>query len=440
MWKSLVIVLVLVFLVASCLITVNPVSVASQDSWVPKAPMPTARTNLGVAVANGKIFAIGGGNHDGSLNTSEMYDPVKDTWAPKASMPTPRASFGIAVYQNKIYCIGGFTSDGVTGVNEVYDPETDTWEAKMPMPTARGSLEANVVDGKIYLIGGSIGGGGGDVPLNEVYDPVNDTWSTKTRLPTAVSQYSSAVVNNKIYVIGGYNYKLSYVDLTQIYDPANGTWSNGAPIPLSLGVYAAAATTGVFAPKRIYVIGGGALIPNNRNFVYDPEADVWSLGANMPTARNSLSIAVVDDILYAIGGDRGGYFTIINANEQYTPFGYGTVPPDVRVVSPENKTYTSSNVSLAFIVNKPALWMGYSLDGQDNVTITSNTTLTGLSSGLHNITVYAKDEFENTGASETISFSVAEEPFPVAPVAATSVATIAVVSVALLVYFKKRHH
>jgi hypothetical protein len=60
--------------------------------------------------------------------------------------------------------------------------------------------------------------------------------------------------------------------------------------------------------------------------------------------------------------------------------------------------------------------------------------------GAHNLTVYAIDVVGNTGASETISFSVAEEPFPVAPVAAASVAAIAMVVAVLLVYFKKRKH
>jgi hypothetical protein len=95
---------------------------------------------------------------------------------------------------------------------------------------------------------------------------------------------------------------------------------------------------------------------------------------------------------------------------------------------------------LVFAVNKPVSWLGYSLDGEETVTITGNTTLSGLSSGLHNITVYARDEFENTGASETISFRVAEEPFPAVPVAAASAAIVGVVGVGLLVYFKKRKH
>jgi len=164
----------------------------------------------------------------------------------------------------------------------------------------------------------------------------------------------------------------------------------------------------------------------------------------MPTLRIDFGVVVVDDILYAIGGysftsQMYGMVTPIAVNEQYIPFGYG-VPPEIKILSPADHAYNESNVPLIFNVDKPVNWMGYSLDGQENVTLTGNTTITGLTSGLHNITVYARDEFENMGASETISFSVAEEPFPVAPVAAVSVASVAIIGVSLLVYFKRRNH
>jgi hypothetical protein len=114
------------------------------------------------------------------------------------------------------------------------------------------------------------------------------------------------------------------------------------------------------------------------------------------------------------------------------------VPPKIKVLSPVNQLYNESSISLNFTVDKLVNWIGYSLDGQDNVTVTGNTTLTGLSVGLHNVTVYAKDVFGYTGASETLTFAIAEEPFPVVPVATASAATVAVIGVGLLVYFKKR--
>ena len=81
--------------------------------------------------------------------------------------------------------------------------------------------------------------------------------------------------------------------------------------------------------------------------------------------------------------------------------------------------------------------MSYSLDGQDNVTIAGNTTLSNLPNGSHNLIVYVKDQSGKTGVSETIDFAVIET-FPTTLVIA-SVSTIIVVFAAFL-YFKKRKH
>jgi hypothetical protein len=116
-----------------------------------------------------------------------------------------------------------------------------------------------------------------------------------------------------------------------------------------------------------------------------------------------------------------------------------TILPKVSILSLENKTYSADSVPLNFTTSEPISHSTYSLDGQENVTVAGNTTLTELANGEHNLTVYATDEAGNMGASETIYFTVAvPEPFPTSLVAVTSVATVIVVGVALLVYFKKR--
>jgi hypothetical protein len=110
--------------------------------------------------------------------------------------------------------------------------------------------------------------------------------------------------------------------------------------------------------------------------------------------------------------------------------------PSILVLSPENKTYDEGSIPLGFTVNEAVAQITYSLDGKDNVSITGNATLSGLANGLHNVTVYAKDEFGNKGASETVSFSV-DVPFPTILVIAPTVSA-AVVGIGLLVYLKKR--
>jgi hypothetical protein len=92
-----------------------------------------------------------------------------------------------------------------------------------------------------------------------------------------------------------------------------------------------------------------------------------------------------------------------------------TTPPKVSVLSAENKTYNTPNVPLNFTLNETASQITYSLDGEENVTIMGNFTLTDLSNGNYNVTVYAIDEAGNTGTSETMYFSIdIPEPFPTA--------------------------
>jgi hypothetical protein len=463
MRKSIALLIVLVFLTASCLIVAKPAfSSASEaeNTWATKAPMHQARAGLGVAVVNGKIYAIGGNTQSGLyppllngefVGTNEEYDIATDTWTTKTPMPTPRAYFAIVVYQNKIYCIGGIIGIGqgfydgtsvllpmriLSGVNEVYDPATDTWENKTAAPVAGMMMKAAVLNGKIYLIDGN---------LNEVYDPTSDTWTTKAPPPISFEDFGPAggndydlvVFDNKLHVAGVFSQQLI------TYNEETDSWSQGTTMPAGDYYYIAVGmTTGVMAPKRLYFLFAVRGSSTAVNQAYDPRSSLWVAGKSLPTNRCDFGVAVVNDKLYAIGGYTSipypsGYFATSAVNEQYTPMGYGTVPPIVDVVLPEKQTYNSTSVPLVFTVNKPVSWIGYSLDGQDNVTVTGNTTLSGISNGLHNVTVYARDELENTGASETISFSV-EAPFPLVPVAAASGASIAVVAVGLLVYFKKR--
>lgn len=115
------------------------------------------------------------------------------------------------------------------------------------------------------------------------------------------------------------------------------------------------------------------------------------------------------------------------------------VSPSVSVLSLVNKTYDFSDVPLYFTVNEPVSQIAYSLDGKENISISGNTTLTGLANGDHNLTIYAEDEAGNIGVSETVYFSVeVPKPFPTLLVASASGASVAIIGVGLLVYFKKR--
>jgi N-acetylneuraminic acid mutarotase len=323
--RSVSLVLVLVFLTASCIVIIQPLK-ASGDSWEARAPMPTARFSFGVAVANGKIYAIGGAVNSSSalLAVNEEYDPILNKWTEKAPMPTPRYGFATVAYDNKIYVFGGGIDNNSTLTDEtlVYDPKTDGWVAKAPMPLARMLCQANVVKGEIYLIGGYPYP---NATLNEAYDPATDTWTTKAPIPIPAIACASAVVDDEIYVISGANFEnatspLSALTSTQVYDPKTDTWSSGAPIPTPLDSAGVGVITDADGRKAIYVVGGETDIfsPQSIVQIYFPQNNSWNIGSSLPIPRSRLCAAVANNELYAIGGTRTIGHQGLSGNEQYT--------------------------------------------------------------------------------------------------------------------------
>ena len=103
-----------------------------------------------------------------------------------------------------------------------------------------------------------------------------------------------------------------------------GLWMEKTPMPAAARVdHAACAVNG-----NIYVLGGafrntgGDLVATSRMDIYDPATDTWSNAVGMPTPRVGLSVTVMDNIIYAIGGQLNYEFTNpeqVAAVEAYDP-------------------------------------------------------------------------------------------------------------------------
>jgi hypothetical protein len=115
-------------------------------------------------------------------------------------------------------------------------------------------------------------------------------------------------------------------------------------------------------------------------------------------------------------------------------------PLRIGILAPYPQAYSTSDVALTLTTNEKTSQLQYSLDAQDNITINGNATLSGLTAGSHNVTVYGWDQFGNPGNSETTTFTITEpEQLPTSQlIAASAVASATAICLALIVYFTKR--
>jgi hypothetical protein len=112
--------------------------------------------------------------------------------------------------------------------------------------------------------------------------------------------------------------------------------------------------------------------------------------------------------------------------------------PSIKPLIDQSPNVTFSSFPLNFTVDQPTSWLGYSIDNLANVTIDGNTTLTGLSAGNHSLFVFGNNTFGDMAKSETINFAAKELENSLALAVVAPVIIAIIISLGLLVYFRRR--
>merc|ERR1712173_249425 len=74
------------------------------------------------------MYMAGGEYPDGSASRAVWrYDPVLNAWQEMADMRVPRSELGLAMLDGCVYAVGGWEGTSRLDSVERYDPETNTW-------------------------------------------------------------------------------------------------------------------------------------------------------------------------------------------------------------------------------------------------------------------------------------------------------------------------
>jgi N-acetylneuraminic acid mutarotase len=261
---------------------------------------------------------------DGVLDAGDYTTNVDLFWRPEQVGRYEIRTFLISNFENPI--ILSSISGADFTIVEANEEPIPSYTTGTIMPSPRSEMAAAAIGSKIFVVGGSPG----TLDTMEVYDADSDTWisseeldeddpsasATVAPLPLAVNHAAAASHDGRLYVVGGYLEGRAPSEKLFIYDPSADTWTQGADMPTPR-----AALTANFIDGKLYVVGGTNNEANALSTLeqYDPSTNTWVELPSMPTARQHLSSAVVDGKLYVAGGRLSGPSANVDAFEAYDP-------------------------------------------------------------------------------------------------------------------------
>jgi N-acetylneuraminic acid mutarotase len=229
-------------------------------------------------------------------------------WETLPDLPTPRSEVASSVIEDQVYVIGGFEGNGKASDKvEVFSIKENRWRKAPSLPRPLHHAAAISYNDKIFVLGGY---NDGWISVNTVYefDSVTEVWSENTRMPQDRAAFTAQIIDGKIYTIGGAKTTLvdgridfQIVEDTEYFDIESGKWNSVAPIPTPREHLASAVVD-----EKIYVIGGRSLNLQSHvgtNEVYDPDIDSWIMKSPMPTKRGGIAAASVEDMIFVFGGE-----------------------------------------------------------------------------------------------------------------------------------------
>ncbi len=202
------------------------------------------------------------------------------------------------------------------------DNKTWTWKTLdcHGKPTARHETAFVEVDGLFYLIGGREANGKIDR-----FDPETLTWDAMKAQSPLIHHFQPVVLDGKIWMVGAmtdtYPTEPPMTHI-QIYDPKADEWMEGPEIPAQRRRGSAGT---VLYNGKIYLVGGitlGHTSGTNAWFdEFDPKTNTWKQLPDAPHIRDHFHAVVLDDKLYCIGGRNTSYRDPANPEKREVFFG-----------------------------------------------------------------------------------------------------------------------
>ncbi|XP_070574625.1 kelch-like protein diablo isoform X2 [Ptychodera flava] len=277
------------------------------------------------------LLAIGGESNGSTLTTVQCHVLDESCWTtilphsdytsgnslnkiPISPMNTPRSAFGVVSDSNIVYVVGGSNSMHALNSVEKYDVMANKWEELGAMHEPRHGTSVSVLNGQLYACGGQDDSQYLDTV--EVYSHQTNTWNYVPSMKHKRAFFGTAVVGGMLYAVGGTGGNKGNKDdfLTSIerYDPSQQIWTSVAPMHIRRAYVSVAVVN-----NCIYAIGGFNREWLNSVERYDPDSNQWTFVKPMNKLRSSACATALNGCIYVVGGFDSSKCT--NTVDKYDP-------------------------------------------------------------------------------------------------------------------------
>lgn len=280
------------------------------QSWTRRRVLISGTASLAAA-------ALGGAGH---------AQPPRGRWRDGVALPYRVQEIYPAAHAGGIHLAGGFAAlaEGALAPTRRHvrlEPGADEWRELAGLPSARHHATLVGAGTRLLALGGFTAGPDGSWIMTRGtwrYDADADAWAERPSAPEPHAETVCALLGGRVHVVGGRTPSGAsnaswddHVDTDRhfVYDPDAERWDHAAPAPTARNSAAGAVIDGL-----LYVVGGRTVAGGNvaDTHVYDAAEDRWRTAAPMPQAQGGLAAAAAGGRLFAFGGeffgDGGGVY------------------------------------------------------------------------------------------------------------------------------------
>jgi N-acetylneuraminic acid mutarotase len=196
----------------------------SQSQWATKSSLPGSNIYAAAATGgDGKVYLLGAPSlvAPGSMTA---YTPPTNTWT-AAAAPGNNGCSLVAGTDGRLYAIGGIDAQGTTSPVRIYDTAAGACSDGARLDRPRDlHIAAPLAAGRIFVAGGTNLLEGNFMAVADIYDPKANMWSVASDAPATLSGAAASTGHDgRVYIAGSLANAQANIALF-VFNPTTNRW------------------------------------------------------------------------------------------------------------------------------------------------------------------------------------------------------------------------